>query len=149
MKKKIGIVIVLLIVVIQFFRIDKINPTVISSNDFIVMKSPTEEIATMIKTSCYDCHSNETKYIWYSNIAPISWWLKHHVDEGREELNFSEWGTYSEKRKDHKLEECVEELEEGEMPLKPYLWTHGDAKLTKDQKEKLMNWFDSLRKSNQ
>lgn len=145
MKKKIFLGLVLIFVIIQFFRIDKINPPVIQEQDFITVTAPPQEIAEMIKTSCYDCHSFESTYLWYSNIAPVSWWLKHHVDEAREELNFSEWGTYTAKRKDHKLEECTEEIEEGEMPLKPYLWTHGDAKLTKEDRQKLIDWFKYLR----
>lgn len=145
MKRKVLIGVLVLFVLIQFIRIDKTNPPVIQEQDFITITAPPSEIAEVIKTSCYDCHSHESTYLWYSNIAPVSWWLKHHVDEAREELNFSEWGTFDAKRKDHKLEECIEEIEEGEMPLKPYLWTHGDAKLTKEQQEKLIDWFKYLR----
>ena len=141
MKKKILIGVVLLLVIIQFFRIDKTNPEVVQENDFITISNSPQEIAAIIKTSCYDCHSNETKYPWYTNISPIAWWVKHHINEGREELNFSEWGTFKEKRQKHKLEECIELVEEGEMPLESYLITHGDAKLSATQKTELLNWF--------
>ncbi|MCB9360486.1 MAG: heme-binding domain-containing protein [Flavobacteriales bacterium] len=148
MKKKILIGVVLLLVIIQFFRIDKTNPEVIQENDFIAITNPPEEIAAIIKTSCYDCHSFETKYPWYTNISPIAWWVKHHINEGREELNFSEWGTFKEKRKKHKLEECIEMVEENEMPLESYLITHSDSKLSDSQKTELLKWFKAEFKGN-
>ena len=147
MKKKIGYGLLLIIIVIQFFRIDKTNPEVSLENDFIALTAPPEEISVILKSTCYDCHSNETNYPWYSNVAPISWWVKDHIDEGREELNFSKWGTFKAKRKDHKLEEAVEMLEDGEMPLDEYTWTHSEANLTSKQKEQLIDWFKTTRKT--
>ena len=99
----------------------------------------------MLKTSCYDCHSNESIYPWYTNIAPVSWWIKKHINEGRDELNFSEWGNYSARRKDHKLDEIIELVEEGEMPLKSYLITHGDAKISTEQRAKIIEWAKTVR----
>ena len=144
MKKKIGIGLALLFIVIQFFTIDKINPEVIQENDFITITNPPKSVAQTLKTTCYDCHSNESKYPWYSNVAPVSWWVKDHINEGRDELNFSEWGTFSDKRIAKKLEEVVEEVEEGEMPLPPYLITHSDAKLSESQTKELLDWFKYL-----
>lgn len=141
MIKKIAIGFIVLLVIIQFFRIDKTNPTIIQENDFISITNPPENIKNLLKTSCYDCHSNESTYPWYTNVAPISWWVKQHINEAREELNFSEWGTFTEKRKKHKLEEVYEEVEEGEMPLKSYLIAHSEAKLTTEQKNELVAWF--------
>ncbi len=144
MIKKIGIGVVVLFVVIQFFRIDKTNPEVVQGNDFITVTNPPESVAKTLKTTCYDCHSNESKYPWYSNLAPVSWWVKDHINEGRDELNFSEWGTFTDKRKAKKLGEVVEEVEEGEMPLPPYLITHSDAKLTEVQTKELIDFFKYL-----
>ena len=141
MIKKISIGLIAVLVIIQFFRIDKTNPVIIQENDFITITNPPENVSVILKTSCYDCHSNETKYPWYTNISPLSWWIKDHINEGREELNFSEWGTFKEKRKNHKLEECIELIDEDEMPLLSYLITHGDAKLTADDKGFLLEWF--------
>lgn len=141
MLKKIGLLVLAIIVIMQFFRIDKTNPEVIAENDFLYAVAAPDDVAQIIKTSCYDCHSNTTKYPWYSNVAPISWWLKDHIDEGREELNFSEWETFEQKRKLKKLKECVEELEEKKMPLDDYLITHSEAELTDQQREMLVNWF--------
>lgn len=141
MIKKIAIGCIILLVIIQFIRIDKTNPEVVIENDFIVQTNPPEHIQTILKTSCYDCHSNESTYPWYTNVAPISWWVKQHINEAREELNFSEWGTFKEKRKKHKLEEGAEMIEESEMPLPSYLISHSEAKLTTEQKNELIAWF--------
>jgi hypothetical protein len=145
--KKIVIGIVALILIIQFFRIDKSNPPIKEEMDFIKITNTPVKIGTVLRTSCYDCHSNETNYPWYTNMAPFSWWTKHHINEGRAELNFSEWGSYNAKKADHKLEECVEQIQEGEMPMSSYLMAHKEAELSEEQKQLLMDWFLSLRKA--
>lgn len=137
----IGCIVLLVLVIIQFIRIDKTNLEVVIENDFIVQTNPPEHIQTILKTSCYDCHSNESTYPWYTNVAPISWWVKQHINEAREELNFSEWTSYPLKKQKHKLEEVYEEVEEGEMPLPSYLIVHSEAKLTTEQKNELVAWF--------
>lgn len=141
MKKKIGIGLLIVLVGIQFVMIDKENPEVDESKDFITITAPPAEAEHILRVACYDCHSNETAYPWYSNIAPVSWWLKSHIDEGREHLNFSVWGEYETKRATHKLDECVEMVEEGKMPLDSYTWTHGDADLSDADRELLVEWF--------
>lgn len=147
MVKKIIYILIVLLILMQLFRIDKTNDVVNSSNDFITINNPPKEIAQLLKSSCYDCHSNLTKYPWYSNVAPISWWIKDHINEGREELNFSEWSTFSEKRKKHKLEECVEMIEEGEMPLKSYTLIHRNANLNSEDASLLIEWFNNKLKA--
>lgn len=142
---KILLGILALLVIIQLFRIDKKQPAVNRPDDFIAMTNAPAEVASLLKTACYDCHSDESVFPWYSNIAPVSWWLKHHIDEGRYHLNFSTWGTYAGKKKDHKLEECVEMTEEKEMPLDSYTWIHKDAKLSDQQRKLLTDWFNSQR----
>ncbi|MDH5476525.1 MAG: heme-binding domain-containing protein [Cyclobacteriaceae bacterium] len=144
MKKKIIIAIALVLVVIQFFGIDKENPSFEAKNDFITVTNPPELVKNILKNSCYDCHSNETEYPWYTNVAPVSWWIKHHINEGRDELNFSEWATFELKRKKHKLDEMVEMVEEGEMPLDSYTWAHSEATLSDEQKTALIDWTKSL-----
>lgn len=130
-------------VVMQFFTINKTNPKVEKAKDFIAIATPPADIEKMIRSACYDCHSNETVYPWYSNLAPVSWWLEDHIEEGRSHLNFSEWGNYEEDKANHKLHECEEEVEEKEMPLSSYTWSHGDAKFTDAQSDKLAKWFKS------
>ena len=105
------------------------------------------EVAAILKTSCYDCHSNHTEYPWYANIQPISKWLTNHIDEGKGELNFSEFGNYSLRRQNHKLEEIAEQIEENEMPLTSYTLIHSDASLNETQKKTLTSWVNNLRDS--
>ncbi|MCC7297195.1 MAG: heme-binding domain-containing protein [Bacteroidia bacterium] len=143
--KKIALFLLLVFALIQFIRIDKTAPNSDPKKDFLAMNSASDEIKNILKIACYDCHSSQTVYPWYSEIAPISWWLKDHVNEGRKELNFSEWGNYKSRKQDHKLEECAEMVEEGEMPLNSYTWTHKKAILNEEQKGTLVRWFNSLR----
>ncbi|MCE3278337.1 MAG: cytochrome [Bacteroidetes bacterium] len=143
--KKVLIALVVLFILIQFFRIDRKNPITDPSKDFLTVTSTPSDVAAILNSSCYDCHSNATVYPWYTNIAPVSWWLKHHIDEGRAELNFSEWDNYSSRKKDHKLDEAIELVENGEMPMNTYIWMHGNAKLSEEQKKRLITYFTSLR----
>jgi len=144
-KKNIFLYLVVLFILIQVFRIDKSTKPINVETDFIAMTSPDSEITNILKIACYDCHSNQPAYPWYTNVAPFSWWIKHHIDEGSRHLNFSEWGTYSEKRKNHKLEESIEMIEEGEMPMDSYTWMHTKAKLTDAQKLQLVEWFKAVK----
>jgi len=114
--------------------------------DFINLTNPSDDISAMLKTACYDCHSHETKYPWYSNIAPVSWWIKGHIDEGKKNLNFSEWGNYPLKKANHKLEESAEEVEEKHMPITPYMFTHPAAKISSEQRTALVDFFKSKMK---
>ncbi|KAB2807321.1 heme-binding domain-containing protein [Phaeocystidibacter luteus] len=132
------------LVIMQFIQPDKTNPESDPSQDFITMNSIDGEIGHLLKTACYDCHSNNTTWPWYSSVAPFSYVVAHHVEEGREHLNFSVWGTYSAERANHKLEECVEEIVEGEMPMAGYVALHSEADLTEEQLEMLMAKFAEL-----
>ena len=133
------------LIIIQFFRIDKTIKPINTKTDYISVAQTNPEISTILKNACYDCHSNQPTYPWYTNIAPVSWWIKNHVNEGSHHLSFSEWETYTFKRKDHKLEECIEMIEEGEMPMNSYTWMHGEAKLTNAQRTLLIDWFKADR----
>jgi hypothetical protein len=143
--KKILWALLAIFVIAQFFRPDKNVSDTVPMTDFIVVEQPPQRIAEMIKTSCYDCHSNNTKYPWYNAITPVNYWLGGHVRHGKGEFNFSTWQEYSPRKKDHKLEEFVELVEKHEMPLESYLWMHSDAKLNSEQIEQLTNWVTTLR----
>lgn len=134
-------------IIMQFFTIDKTNPIADQSLDFVEMTNPPQNISLLLKSTCYDCHSYHTKYPWYTNIAPFSWIIADHIKEGRKELNFSEWGNYTAKRADHKLEECYEEVEEGEMPLKGYTLIHTESRLSESERAELIGWFKEYRKT--
>jgi hypothetical protein len=146
--KKAIIVIIAILVIIQFFRIDKSNPPANMEKDFITITNPPTDMGIMLKESCYDCHSHHTKYPWYSNIAPVSWLLKEHVNNGRNHLNFSVWTDYKESKKNHKLDECIEMIETGEMPMKGYVLLHEEADLTDAQKKAMIDWFRSVKVNN-
>ena len=146
--KKVIILLIVILIGIQFITIDKTNPPTDMEKDFITIANPPADMGIMIKESCYDCHSHHTKYPWYSNIAPVSWLLKEHVNNGRNHLNFSVWSDYKESKKDHKIDECIEMIESGEMPMKGYVLLHEEANLTDVQKQAMIDWFRSVKVKN-
>ncbi len=105
-----------------------------------------ENISGIMEKACYDCHSNNTDYPWYANIQPVGFWLNDHIKEGKGELNFSEFLTYSPKKAHHKMEEVIEQVKEEEMPLNSYTWVHTDAKLTPEERVELTAWADNIAK---
>lgn len=115
--------------------------------------NPVEEFApersltelALLRSVCYDCHSNETRYPWYAYVQPLALWIDRHVEEGRDELNFSIWHTYSMKRQANKLDECAEMLESGEMPLNSFTWAHPESRLSDLERQQLVGWFRRLR----
>ena len=143
--KKIIVVLLVAFVMIQFFPIDKTNPPPTPGMDFLKIKNSPEKIVKIMRTSCYDCHSNETQYPWYSSISPISWFLKNNINEGRKHLNFSTFAVYEPKRQLHKIEECIEMIEKKEMPLESYYVGHQDAKLTDEQRAELVQYFKRVK----
>ena len=138
------VIFVLILIIAQFIRPDLNQGDMDVNKDFLVTEAASPAVAILMKNACYDCHSNSTSYPWYSKISPLSFWIQGHVDHGKENLNFSEWTTYSIKKKKHKLEECVEEVEDGKMPLKSYTWMHGNAKLNQEDMDLLVEWFRAL-----
>ena len=144
--KKILIGLLVVLVAIQFFQIDKTNPVADEKLDFLVMNNTSPEIATQIKASCYDCHSNQSVYPAYTYVQPVGWFVKNHIEEGKEHLNFSEFGNYSAKKQAHKLEESYEMIEKGEMPLSSYTIIHKEAVLDEAQQTALINYFKEIEK---
>jgi len=142
--KKVLVILLVAIVLIQFFPIDKNSPAPTPGMDFLAIKNTPESTANLIRNGCYDCHSNESKYPWYSNVQPIAWFLKDHIDEGRKKLNFSTFATYEPKRQAHKLFEAVEMVENGEMPLDSYVLGHPEADFTDAQKQELIKYFKTV-----
>ncbi len=119
---------------IQFVPAARTNPPVEAE-----ISAP-PEVRAILRASCYDCHSNETVWPWYSRVAPFSWLLASHVREGREELNFSAWANYPPERRAEKLGEIGEEVDMGKMPMPQYLWAHPRARLSPEQKAALLAW---------
>ena len=123
---------------IQLVPVERSNPRVTADLD-----AP-PAVDAVLRASCYDCHSNETRWPWYSRVAPVSWLVAHDVEEARDRLNFSLWGTYERKRQQRLAEKIREEVEEGEMPLEMYLLAHGDARLSEDDRAVLAAWSASF-----
>lgn len=140
MKKKILLVVAIVLIVIQFIHPTKNQQANILDSDITKVRSVPEDVQQLLKTACYDCHSNNTVYPWYNNIQPVAWWLNKHVNNGKKQLNFSEFGAYDEKKAKHKLHELVETLEKNEMPLFSYTIIHKDAKLNDAQKKIIIDW---------
>lgn len=137
-----AIILAVAFVVIQFFRPDFTNPPVTQAETLESSIKIPENVEAILTTSCKDCHSNESKYPWYSNIQPSAWFLADHIKEGRQEMNLSVWNTYETKRKRRKLSEICEQVESSEMPLPSYLWIHTDAKLSDEQIKTLCDWTE-------
>lgn len=140
MIKKISIGLLALFAAAQFINPDKNESEFIPESDFITLEQPPQHLADIIKTSCYDCHSNNTIYPWYDRITPVNFWVDGHIKHGKGHLNFSEWDKYSAKKKAHKLDEFIEMIEDKEMPLASYTLTHQDAKLSDADIAALTNW---------
>lgn len=143
--KKVLAFILIILVFLQFFQIERKNPPVDKDMDFISIKNTPDQTAKIIRNSCYDCHSNETVYPWYSYTQPAGWLLANHIKEGRQHLNFSTFATYDTGRQIHKLEECVEMIEKDEMPLESYLLGHPDAKLSPENKKEIIDFFTQVK----
>ncbi len=146
MKKKILIVILFILVGIQFIRPEENNGQAETSQDITHAVQVPEPVMRILKSSCFDCHSNHTDYPWYFRVNPVGLWLGKHIRDAKSELNFSEFSTYDLKKKDHKLEEIAEEVKEGHMPLPAYTLIHTDAKLSDEQIKVLENWIIAERK---
>lgn len=144
---KIIIVVLAIFIVIQFFGVNKTVPETEPSADFLNIHQPPENVESIFRSACYDCHSYDTTYPWYSNIQPVAWWLQDHINEGRDEMNLSLWSEYSYDDADHLLEEMVEMVEAEEMPLPSYTWAHSEARLTDQERETLISWAENLRAS--
>jgi len=144
MKKAIYVIAILLII-IQFIPADL--PAVSTDNPKDLLTSNADipkDVSMILKNSCYDCHSNETHYPWYSYIAPISFLVSRDTRDGREEFNFSDWESYKKTDKAGILDGISDEVADGEMPMKIYTIIHRNASLSDDEKEIIVNWADEF-----
>ncbi|HOY15660.1 MAG TPA: heme-binding domain-containing protein [Haliscomenobacter sp.] len=140
--KRIGLLLLLLAIAIQFVPVNRTNPAVDPNQDYLKVSAAPAEVARLLKASCYDCHSNEAKYPWYSYVAPVSFLIQNHIQEGRSKVNFSTWGSSSAHDQSEALEEIPETIAEGEMPLWDYNLMHPEAKLNEAEKQTLIDWFN-------
>ncbi|GAA4961007.1 heme-binding domain-containing protein [Algibacter aquimarinus] len=143
--KKILLLLLVVFIIAQFFGPEKNDGDLASIDAFIAETNPPEDVKLILKETCYDCHSDFTRYPWYNNITPVNYWLADHIKHGKKHFNVSKWEGNSIKRKDHKFEELIEMVEEKEMPLNSYTWTHSEAKLTDDQIKAVVDWAKMVR----
>lgn len=139
--KIIVLAIIAIFVIMQFIPAERTNPPVTGE-----ISAP-QNVQAVLKRACYDCHSNETVWPWYSKVSPVKFVISEHVMDGRKHLNFSEWDKYDAKRQDNKLEEAWEEIEKGAMPLKGYVPMHKEAKLSEQDKQLIKEWTENARKA--
>jgi hypothetical protein len=146
MKTKILLGLAVVFLVIQFIRPAKNLSAAMpfaGPADITALHPPSPAVRQILAESCYDCHSNHTRYPWYAEIQPVSWWLAHHIKEARRELNFSEFGTFTKKRQIKKLDALGDEVRDHGMPLSSYTLVHRGARLTDEQAAALIQWAET------
>jgi len=143
MIKKIVLVLVVLFAVIQVVRPTK-NNSANTQKDISTLYPMPPEVKVIVNKACADCHTNNTNYPFYTNIQPIAYWLEDHVKDGKRHFNFNDFASYKIAKQNHKLEEVIEQIKEGEMPLYSYTLIHKEARLTDAEKETLTNWCQSI-----
>ena len=143
--KKSLLVVGIVLVLIQFIRPHRNISSTLTANDITLQYKVPDTVLTLLKRSCYDCHSNNTVYPWYDRVQPVAWWLQYHVNHGKHDLNFSEFGSYTSEKQVKKLKSIGEAAREGWMPLDSYLWMHGYARLSPGEATLIAGWADSLR----
>ena len=137
--KYIVLIVLAVVVITTQFLVDKSNvSSYVSVEKFEQFAKVDDSLRVVLQNNCYDCHSNHTNYPWYSSIGVVNLFLSHHIEEGKEHLNFSDWEGYALKKQLHKIEEIYDEVEEDEMPLKMYRLTHGALDPT--SKQIILNW---------
>lgn len=135
-----AIVLAMIFVALQFIRPARTNPPVDEARTLLRHTQITPEVASILDRACNDCHSNQTRWPWYSNVAPVSWFVVDHVNVGRKEMNFSDWAQYSAEEQAGLLKQICREVKSGAMPLKSYLRLHGEAMLSGEDVRTLCDW---------
>ena len=138
--KRVGAFGLLSVIVLQFANLSRQNPPVARGNDLLASNPPPPSVVALLKNSCYDCHSFETKWPWYSYVAPFSWRIARDVRAARASLNFSEWPHDDPRRARKRWRHIAEEVENGEMPPPSYAWLHRQARLNPQRRAELLEW---------
>ena len=136
-----AVLVVAIVLVIQVIPVERNVSTVPPGQSFEKTEKVPANVAAILKVSCYDCHSNNTRYPWYSVLQPGAWFMEQHIKKGKEELNFDEFNNYSKRRKKAKIKSIISQSEKDEMPLKSYRMMHGNARLSADEKKELLDFF--------
>jgi Haem-binding domain len=147
--KRFFLLLIVVFVVIQFFRPEKniaAGPEAFAKDITTVHNVPAD-VQLILEKACYDCHSNNTRYPWYNNIQPVAWWLSSHIKDGKKDLNYSGFASYSLRKQYNRLLQTSDLVKKGAMPLSSYTWIHKDAVLTDAEKLALANWTTAIRDS--
>lgn len=132
---------------IQFVPTKRNQSDVVPKTDFMLVNEVPNDIKKMLQVSCYDCHSNNTGYPWYSKIQPGAWFMENHIKDGKEELNFNQWDSLSNRRKNSKLKSIISQIEDDEMPLNSYTLIHRNAIISETEKQKIIQYITQLKNS--
>jgi hypothetical protein len=146
MVKKILKILLLVIVIVQFIRPARNHGPVATATDITHYVQVPDTVMNILKVSCYDCHSNNTVYPWYTNINPVGLWMRSHIKDGKRAINFSDMSGFDKRKLDHRLGDIAEQVDDKEMPLWSYTLIHGYAKLDSGQVAILKNWTETARK---
>ena len=139
-----AVLVVAIVLVIQVIPVERNVSTVPPGQSFERTQKVPANVAAILKVSCYDCHSNNSRYPWYSELQPGAWFMAQHIKKGRDELNFDEFNNYSKRRKKAKIKSIISQIEKDEMPLKSYRMMHGNARLSADEKKELLDFFNTI-----
>ena len=139
-----AVLVVAIVLVIQVIPVERNVSTVPAGQSFERTEKVPANVAAILKVSCYDCHSNNTRYPWYSELQPGAYFMAQHIKEGKEELNFDEFNNYSKRRKKAKIKSIISQIEKDEMPLRSYRMMHGNARLSADEKKELLDFFNTI-----
>lgn len=132
------------LILIQFFRPKKNISELVLQTDITNLYIVPDSVLNILERSCYDCHSNNTHYPWYSNVQPFAWWLNKHIKDGKHDINFSDFGSYTVKRRTSKLKSIANSIKDGSMPLKSYTLIHSRSILTDEEKKAIFRWLDDI-----
>lgn len=149
-KKKLRIAICIVLAVfagMQLIPVQRNESDTVSPSDFMQVYQVPDGVCRSLQQACYDCHSNHTRYSWYNMVQPVGWLLELHVTGGKAELNFSEWNTYSARRKRNKLKSIINQIDNGEMPLPSYTLLHPEAVFSQEEKDAVLEWLQQLKDS--
>lgn len=138
--KKILLVLLIVFIAIQFIQPAPNTNGQVLPTDISKAVSIPENVQTIFRAACYDCHSNHTNYPWYTYVQPVGWILHNHITNGKKELNFSEFGSYATRRQQSKLKAIADQVKDNEMPLESYRFIHKKARLSKVEKAMIINW---------
>ena len=142
--KLIFMVLLVVVLLMQLARPQKNTAAVPAGKAFIDTFKVNEQVNAILAVSCYDCHSNNTNYPWYSEIQPMAWLMEKHIIDGKEKLNFDDLPPYGSRKFNSKVSQITKQIEQGKMPLDSYLWMHKGARLNTEDKKLLIDYFNSL-----